>query len=83
MNIETQQQYIIETMQDELNKTSIAMSPSSYRHSVWFDPKQGLFIFNDYCVKYEVIYPLIEDGTLIYKAFELHQGEKMLRYVLA
>lgn len=84
MTTEEQQQDIINTIKEELKKKDMrCMKPSSYRHSVWFRPLTGIFLFEDMYVYYEVIEPLIDNKTLVFKGVENHQGEKMLRYVLA
>ncbi len=57
--------------------------PSSYRHSVWFMPSAGRFLYNDRWVHYNQIAPLIENKTLIFKGYKKHQGIRMLRYVLS
>jgi hypothetical protein len=59
------------------------IKPSSIRHSVWFWPKRGWFIYNDRAVAYDLVEPLIRENVLVFKGYEDHQGEKMLRYVLA
>jgi len=77
---EEHQQGIINRIKEELKSHK---KPSSYYHSVWFRPLTGRFLFEDMYVYYEVIEPLIDNKTLVFKGVENHQGEKMLRYVLA
>ena len=81
-NIEQQQKYIIDRIKEELAKKEYN-KPSSFTHSVWFVPETGRFLFNDMYIMYEVIEPLIEKKTLVFKSIENHQGEKMIRYVLS
>ena len=83
LNIETQQQYIIDTIMLERDSYKVDDTPSSFRNAVWFEPAAGRFLFEDSYISHEVIEPLIADGTLEYKAFEMHQGDKMLKYVLS
>jgi hypothetical protein len=47
------------------------------------EPSSGRFLFADQYTRYEVVEPLIENKTLVFKGIESHQGEKMLRYVLS
>lgn len=82
MNIEKQQQAIIEAIKHELSLKDKFYEPQPMFSSVWFYPELGFFMYADAPVTYEVIYPLIKSGTLIYKDCELHQGEMMVRYVL-
>lgn len=83
MNIEKQQQELIRLIKEELSLYDKGQLPSSYRHSVWFYPEYGRFLFDDSFIRYEVVEPLIQKGILIYKKFQEHQGEKMIRYVLS
>jgi len=79
MNIAQQQTDLVALIKQELLKEK----PSSFFHSVWFRPLSSRFLFGDKYTRYEVIEPLIENKTLVFKAIESHQGEQMLRYVLA
>lgn len=54
----------------------------SFTNSVWFIPSIGKFLYDDRLVNYEIIEPLIEQNKLIFKEYKIHQGEKMLRYIL-
>jgi hypothetical protein len=85
MDIEKQQQSLVALIKDELTlaKEDESYKPSSYWHSVWFQPSSGRFLFADQYTRYEVVEPLIENKTLIFEGIENHQGEKMLRYVLS
>jgi hypothetical protein len=84
MNIKKQQENLINSIEDELGKPEdIGLKHSSFYHSVWFEPLAGRFLYADKWVLYEVVEPLILNKTLLYKGFETHQGQKMLRYVLA
>jgi len=83
VSIEKQQQYIIDAINEELKKTHKFDLRNSFRQAVWFEPASGRFLFDDEFIRYEVIEPLITDGTLEFKSFEMHQGDKMLKYVLA
>ena len=83
INIEKQQQYIIGAMDNERKKTHKWDLRSSFKEAVYFEPASGRFLFDDGYIRYEVIEPLIADGTLVYKEFAMHQGDKMLKYVLS
>lgn len=83
MNIEKQQQDLIASIKHELAKENEFYKPSSFWHSVWFQPTSARFVFGDQYIRYEVVEPLIENQTLVFKGVEIHQGEKMLRYVLS
>ena len=83
VSIEKQQQYIIDAINEELKKTHKFDLRNSFREAVWFEPASGRFLFDDSYIRYEVIEPMIADGTLEFKSFEMHQGDKMLKYVLA
>jgi hypothetical protein len=83
MNIEKKQQSLVATIVEELTRDNPSRPPSSYRHSVWFQPLSGRFLYDDTYIKYEVVEPLIENGILVFKSIGNHQGEKMLRYVLS
>jgi hypothetical protein len=80
--IKAQQKQIIDSIQKEIWGADEFMKPSAMLHSVWFYFKIGRFLYNDSCIRYEVIEPLIEDGTLVFFGIEPHQGEQMARYVL-
>jgi hypothetical protein len=82
INIETQQQYIIDSINEERQKTHKFDLRNPFREAVYFEPSYGRFLFDDGYIRYEVIEPLIADGTLVYKEFAMHQGDKMLKYVL-
>lgn len=83
MKIKKQQQDIVDAIEKELTNKHKYHKPSYYRHSVWFQPLSGRFLFDDTYIRYEVIEPLIENNKLVFKGVENHQGEKMLRYVLS
>jgi len=83
MNIEKQQQDLVASIKHELSKKNKFYKPSSFYHSVWFQPSSGRFLFADQYTRYEVIEPLIKNKTLVFKGVGNHQGEKMLRYVLS
>lgn len=83
MNIEKQQHDLVACIQHELAKENEFYKPSSFWHSVFFRPSSGRFLYADEYIRYEVVEPLIENRTLIFKGFEIHQGEQMLRYVLS
>jgi hypothetical protein len=76
-----EQKYILNEMREEVGSTT--HKPSSFLHSVWFEPTSGRFLFEDSHIPYEIIEPLIYNNTLTYKGIENHQAEKMLRYILA
>jgi hypothetical protein len=84
MNIEKTQQALVASIKEEFKnfRDNPNRRPSSYRHSVWFQPLSGRFLYDDTFINYEVVEPLIENETLVFKGIENHQGEKMLRYVL-
>jgi hypothetical protein len=83
MTKQEEQQNLVDSIKHELSKTHKFYKPSSFRHSVWFHPSVGRFLFDDQYRKYEVVEPLIENKTIVFKGIENHQGEKMLRYVLS
>jgi hypothetical protein len=83
MNTKKQQQDLVASIKDELSKENEFHKPSSFWHSVWFQPSSGRFLFADQYTRYEVVEPLIENKTLVFKSVESHQGEQMLRYVLS
>jgi hypothetical protein len=76
MNIEKQQEALLSSMKN------VSLNDSSFYHSVWFLPLSGRFLFADTYIRYEVVEPLIENKTLVFKGIENHQGESMLRYAL-
>ena len=80
--VEQQQEYLIASIRQEIEGAYKYFNPSSFRHSVWFQPSSGRFLYDDRYRRYEVIEPLIENKTLVFKGIEKHQGEKMLRYTL-
>jgi hypothetical protein len=82
MNIQKKQNEIIDSIKKELSNDNI-FKPSSFKHSVWFQPECAKFLYNDEYIEYEVIEPLIENKTLRFKKIENHQGEQMIRYVLS
>lgn len=77
-DIRKAQDYILECIEMELKKEH----QSSIFNAVWFYPKIGAFLYADFPVTHEVIYPLIENKTLVYKGVERHQDELMPKYVL-
>ena len=80
--IELSQRKIIEAIEHELSLKDEFYEPQSMFHSVWFFPECGMFMYADCLVRHEVIRPLIENKTLVFKGVEKHQGELMPRYVL-
>ncbi len=76
------QKYIIGSIKKELEESDKYWQTSSFRHSVWFSPILGHFLYNDLVVGFDIIQPLINNKTLKLKGIENHQGEKMIRYVL-
>jgi len=83
MDTKKQQKALIECINHELAKKTGFYKPSPYYHSVWFQCSTGRFIYADKILDFDVVVPLIENKTLVFKAVVNHQGEKMLRYVLA
>jgi hypothetical protein len=83
LNTEKQQQDLVDSIKHELSKKNKFHKPSSFWHSVWFHPLSGRFLFADQFIRYEVVEPLIENKTIVFKGIENHQGEKMFRYVLS
>ena len=75
--------YSSEAKAVDVTKENEFYKPSSFWHSVWFQPSSGRFLFADQYTRYEVVEPLIENKTLIFVGAENHQGEQMLRYVLS
>jgi hypothetical protein len=82
INIKKQQQDLVASIKEELSEEN-EYKPSSFWHSVWFQPSAGRFLFGDRYTRYRVVEPLIANKTLVFKGVESHQGEKMLRYVLS
>ena len=74
---------IIEAIEHELSLEDEFYKPQGMFHSVWFLPERGMFMYADCLVRHEVIRPLIENKTLVFKGIEQHQGEPMPRYVLS
>jgi len=83
VSVKKQQQDLVDSIKHELAKENEFYKPSSYFHSVWFQPSSGRFLFADQYTRYEIVEPLIENKTLAFKGIENHQGEKMLRYSLS
>lgn len=77
------QRKIIEAIKYELSLEDEFYKPKGMFHSVWFLPECGMFMYADCLVRHEVILPLIENKTLVFKGIEQHQGEPMPRYVLS
>lgn len=70
---------IISIMKNEiLNKEQ-----SSFKNSIWFQPITARFIFDDVFVQSSIVEVLIESEIIIFKGYEVHQDEKMLKYVLS
>lgn len=82
-SIEKNQRSIIEAIKNELSREDEFYKPQGMFSSVWFLPDVGLFMYADCLVRHEVIRPLIENKTLVFKGIEKHQGELMPRYVLS
>jgi hypothetical protein len=76
------QKFIIGSIKKELEESDKYWQTSSFRHSVWFSPILGHFLYNDLILGSDIIQPLIDNKTLKLKGIENHQGEKMIRYVL-
>lgn len=76
------QKSIINSIKKELVESDRYLQASSFRHSVWFSPILGHFLYNDLAVAFDIIQPLIDNKILKFKGIENHQGEKMIRYVL-
>lgn len=72
------QNYIISSIQNE--KKSI--KPRPWYLYVWFDPREGEFLYADQYFEYYAIAPLINQGVLQFNKIDLHQGTKMLQYKL-
>mgnify|MGYP006331725593 FL=1 len=82
-SIDLSQRKIIEAIEHELSLEDEFYKPKGMFHSVWFLPECGMFMYADCLVRHEVILPLIENKTLVFKGIEQHQGEPMPRYVLS
>lgn len=80
MTIKEQQELIISSIKEELSTEKTLRY--LYLTAVYLDPSNARFLFNDMYVKYEVIEPLINNGTLKYKGIKSHQGIKMYKYSL-
>ena len=78
---ELSQRKIIEAIKYELSLEDEFYKPQPMFDSVWFYPQRGMFMYADCLVRHEIIRPLIENKTLIFKGMENHQGELMVRYV--
>lgn len=83
MDVKKQQQDLIDSIKSELAKERKFNKPSSFKHSIWFCPTTGGFLYDDRCLKDEIVRPLIEAKIIVFKGMETHQGEKMLRYILS
>jgi hypothetical protein len=81
ITIKKQQDYIIEQLKFQKEKIEPFFS-SSFKEFVWFQPQSGRFLFDDGYIRYEIIEPLILNGTLIFMNYTNHQGELMLQYGL-
>ena len=82
-SIDLSQRKIIEAIEHELSLEDEFYKPQGMFHSVLFFPERGMFMYADCRVRHEVIRPLIEHKTLVFKGIEQHQGEPMPRYVLS
>lgn len=56
---------------------------NSYVGYVWFWSYNGLPLFNDLKLKYDVFFFLIQHQLIEYDGMSLHQGSEMLRYKLS
>jgi len=81
ITIKKQQDYIIEQLKIEKEKIEPYLS-KSFKEFIWFQPQSGRFLFDDGYIRYEIIEPLILNGTLIFMNYTKHQGELMLQYGL-
>ena len=82
-SIDLNQRKLIEAIEHELSLEDEFYKPQGMFHSVWFLPESGMFMYADCLVRHEVICPLIQNKTLVFKGIEKHQGELMPRYVLS
>jgi len=88
MDLNNIQLKIIATIKEELStqKELYVGTPkkylSSFRTGVYYQPTSGKFLFDDHYVLYEDIIYLIKRKILLFKGFEVHQNEKMVRYEL-
>ena len=80
LSIKKKQNSIIKMIKEDL-QNDITLQ-STFLNSVYFYPEKAKFLFCDLFVDYNVIFPLIENKTLILKGVEKHQGIKMIRYIL-
>jgi hypothetical protein len=80
MTIEQKQKMILNSIKQEYLDQKNGYSPQKMSEYVWFYPHKGFFMYNDFAIEYDVIYPLIANGILIFNNFELHQGINMLSY---
>lgn len=76
--IKEAQEHIVTCLENEINKEE----QSSYFNAVWFCPEIGGFLYADYPILHSVIFPLIENKTLVYKGLERHRGKLMPKYIL-
>jgi hypothetical protein len=56
--------------------------PSPFRHSIWFSPKRGVYIYHEREIRAQIITPLIQGNRIAFRSIEHHQEELMLRYVV-
>ena len=83
MNIQEEQKKIIDSIKEQIYfNIKNTYQSSKWRDSVFFYCSSGEFIYNDAYVKHEIIKPLIDNGILLFKGIEKHQGESMPRYTL-
>jgi hypothetical protein len=83
MNIQEEQKKMIDSIKEQISfNEQKTYQSSKWRDSVFFYCSSGEFIYNDACVKHEIIKPLIDNGILLFKGIEKHQGESMPRYIL-
>lgn len=80
MNAVEKQNEILDSIKKEYQDQKNGYSPQLMNMYVWFYPEKGIFMYNDFPCEYEVIYPMITSGVLIFRKLELHQGIEMLSY---
>ena len=81
MKNQTRHLSLIEIMTKEIEKPK--EDQSKYLNSIWFMPESGRFLFNDRFIHFDFVDPLIQSKTIVFKGIEIHQGERILRYVLS
>jgi hypothetical protein len=73
-------EWILESIEKEWEKPKCIRS--QFKLYVWFDPKQGDFLYDDTFFGFKIFQILIHQQKLTFDRFSVHQGEEMIRYKL-